>query len=138
VIFGTETPAAFAERHSNYLPLALGAMRTLPDTALVMVIGSTRAAYLPRTAEWSYVWDEPPVKSMFAAGAAPDRAVEELRKRGVTHVLVNGPELARNERMYDWLGMKEPPMRDWLSAVLERLSLVASANDCYLYALPSP
>lgn len=137
VFAGTETPAAFAERHSNYLPLALGPISALPRTAVVMVVGSTRAAFLPRAADWSYVWDEPPLKTMFAAGIAPDGAVAQLRARGVTHLLVNGPEMARLERMYDWLGLKDAPMNDWFTAVLGRLSLVATANGCDLYVLPA-
>ncbi len=136
VFLGRETPQAFAERHANYLPLALGPMRELPENARVMVVGGTRAAYFPRAAEWSYVWDEPPIKTLFATGATPEDVVDRLRARGITHLLVNGPEMARNERRYNWLGLGDPEMREWFTGVVRELSLVANANDCYLYALP--
>jgi hypothetical protein len=137
VFRGLETPAAFVERHVNYHPLALGAMRELPEDAVVLIVGSTRAGYLPRVAEWSYVWDEAPVRTLFAEGRTPEGALAALHARGITHLLLNGPEMARNERVYDWLGLQDPAMREWFTSLVSRLSLVAQANDCYLYALPA-
>ena len=109
-------------------------MTTLPETSIVLVVGSTRAAYLPRVAEWSYVWtsrpQDPVLRRIDSDQGSWSCSIAD-------HTSREGPEMARNERRYDWLGLQQSAMRDWFADVVARLTLVAKANDCYLYALPS-
>jgi hypothetical protein len=85
---GIESSAAYVAR--NFPPSRLyERAAALPDDALVLAVGEPRLFGFPRPTLNSAITDPPAVQTFLAGAAGPDAAIERLRGRGVTHLLVD-------------------------------------------------
>jgi hypothetical protein len=126
-------------RYASYWPAVRAVDRELPADAKLLLVGESRTMYLER----DVVVDDPFVTPLLVtlAESSPTAAAiaAELRRQGVTHVLINRHEAARmaalNHRS-DYLAPLSPAGRSRLEEFLGRcLRPVATAGPVELLAL---
>ncbi len=126
-------------RYASYWPAVRAVDRELPADAKVLLVGESRTMYLDR----DVIVDDPfvtPLLVTLAESAQTASAIAaELRREGVTHVLINRQEAARIaalNRRSDYLAPLSPAGRSRLDEFLRRcLRPVATAGPVELLAL---
>ena len=68
----------------------------------VMLIGESRAFYYPPHSVYATAFDEHPLVGIIRRSGSPDEAADEIRRMGVTHVLVSWVEIDRLAHSYGW------------------------------------
>ena len=137
VCLGTEPPDDFLARSIDVYPLAQYANRALPPTAKILFFGESRHAYFQRECLVGAAEDKPLLPALLRAGDASAASfARHLRDRGVTHLLVNYPELFRLQAGYPQHRLT-PAEDELLTAFLLRhCRTVARAENAFLYELP--
>ena len=67
-----------------------------------MLIGESRAFYLPSETVYATVFDEHPLAGILRRSDSPDEVADEVRRMGITHVLVSWSEIDRLAHSYGW------------------------------------
>jgi 4-amino-4-deoxy-L-arabinose transferase-like glycosyltransferase len=134
-------PALGAQRRQDYLASQLRSHRVagyvnarLPPESRILVLGETRVAYLRRDHIFQTAYDRSVLEH--STGAPPEGWVgETLRRLGVTHILVNYPEMERLEGQYaTYRGLAASlPQLNRLAG--ERGTLLVSDRGVSLFAL---
>jgi len=60
-----------------------------------MLVGETQAFYMPAGAVYATAFDTHPLADMIQRGLSPPQALAELKALGVTHIIVNWPDVVR-------------------------------------------
>ncbi|MGQ0644700.1 MAG: glycosyltransferase family 39 protein [Elusimicrobiota bacterium] len=96
-----------------YHPAAAWANENLPPEAKVLFVGETRSLYLERDAVWNDVSDHNTLVALCRQARDAEDLRRLFRQRGVTHILINYPELAR-VKGYDVLNWEGPDLAVFL------------------------
>lgn len=67
-----------------------------------MLIGESRAFYLPAGTVYATVFDEHPLAGILRRSDSPDEVANEVRRMGITHVFVSWLEIDRLSHSYGW------------------------------------
>jgi len=108
-----------------------------PANARILVLGEQRTLYLPREAVSGANLDGPRIAAWLARFATPEALVAELRRMGITHVLigrenvrVGGPPLGMLEKE---IVLQIPPSTDaLLKETLRRFGTLRFRDDYYV------
>ncbi len=74
--------------------------RRLPDSARVLFVGEARGFSFPRPFTATSQHDVSPLQPIVAAAASSSEIADALKSRGISHVLINWPELRRLNPSY--------------------------------------
>lgn len=107
---GSDVAALFAGSLSNdeylarrlpYYPAAKWLNSHTPPDAHIYYLGETRLLYLTRQVSFTSAYDRHEMSRLIAAESVP--LFDQLKNRGVTHIVVNGREIERLRGAYDYL-----------------------------------
>ena len=105
----------------------------LPATAKVLYIGEVRTYYARHAVLWSTMFDQPPLELMLQQAHDDRSLLKAMRALQLTHVYINGVELARLRKSYGYLAGVDPA---WLSAFLNAHARPVHINGpCTVYEL---
>ncbi|MCP4592300.1 MAG: glycosyltransferase family 39 protein, partial [bacterium] len=116
----------------------------LPESARILMLGDAKAFYFRRAVDYHVVFNRHPFVEMLRAGASPAEALQWLRDRAYSHVLVNWPEIKRlRQSRYGFPEEINPELFRRLAPaglVHQRTILTASSGVPYadLFTVPSP
>ncbi|MCK4626360.1 MAG: hypothetical protein KAV00_13665, partial [Phycisphaerae bacterium] len=102
----------------------------------IMLIGESRAFYLPAGTVYATVFDEHPLAGILRRSDSPDEVTDEIHRMGITHVFVSWLEIDRLAHSYGWPEeMSAKRLRETFSGweVVEELS--KDRPDFTLYSL---
>ena len=109
---GADVAALFAGSLSNdeylarrlpYYPAAQWLNSHTPPDAHIYYLGETRLLYLTRQVSFTSAYDHHEMSRLVAAESIP--LFDQLKSRGVTHIVVNGREIERLRGAYDYLDL---------------------------------
>jgi 4-amino-4-deoxy-L-arabinose transferase-like glycosyltransferase len=75
----------------------------LPKSAKVLYVGEARVYYAQHPVFWSTAFDQHPLTTLSHEATTSEELLARMRSRGVTHVYVNSPELARLRKGYHYM-----------------------------------
>jgi hypothetical protein len=136
---GIESSAAYVAR--NFPPARLyDRAAALPDDAVVLAVGEPRLFGFPRPTLSSAITDPPAVQTFLAGAAGPEEAIERLRARGVTHLLVDLEWVSRpGSKPSATASIRlTPDQESSLRDVMARSNPVDREGPLVLFALPRP
>jgi len=113
--FAAATDREQAELLAQLPPSAVVNLVT-PEDTVVCLVGEARPFYFERDTVYATTWDAHPLaEAMRSAPEDPVAWTRSLAELGVTHVVINGPEIARLGRS-GWLDPALTPVRiqNWL------------------------
>lgn len=88
----------------------------LPPGAHVLFVGEARVFYAPYRVAANTVYDRSILGEMVARSNTPANLLDEMRRRGLTHIYINDDEMTRVGRNYDYLKeMNWPLFREFLA-----------------------
>lgn len=88
----------------------------LPPGAHVLFVGEARVFYAPYRVAANTVYDRSILGEMVARSHTPANLLDEMRRRGLTHIYINDDEMTRVSRNYDYLKeMNWPLFREFLA-----------------------
>ncbi len=79
-----------------------GAVAKLGPTAKVMLVGDATAFYYPSGTIYATTFDNHPLDELARLSISDAELIARLREMGVTHILVNWPELVRLSKTYGY------------------------------------
>jgi hypothetical protein len=135
VVTGRTTPESYLVSYVNYYPMAQIINETVPEDARILVVGSSRTAYIHRRCDAPYVWDDARIARATEAGVTPESVLADLEAEGYTHILLNGWELSSSEPSRELLRITGRTEQERLNRLFGLLEPIAAAGDCYLFAL---
>ncbi|HEY5995851.1 MAG TPA: hypothetical protein VIU29_02470, partial [Candidatus Deferrimicrobiaceae bacterium] len=115
--------------------IAKWANENLPKDAVILFVGETRPLYFERTVVFASAYDRSRLLGWISESGDGDILTARLRREGITHVIVNGPELARLQKDFGYLDVPEADFRK-VKAFIGKTRLLHSAGGCRLSALP--
>jgi hypothetical protein len=90
-LVGAETEAQYVSRTRDYARAYAALAAKAPDGGAVLLLGENRSYHLDRPALAAGNLDGPRMAAWLARFRTPEALAEELRRRGVTHVVVHRP-----------------------------------------------
>jgi hypothetical protein len=90
-VVGAETDAAYVARTRGYARAYASIAAKAPEDARVLLLGENRSYHLDRPALSAGNLDGPRMAAWLERFGTPDALAQELRRRGVTHVLMHRP-----------------------------------------------
>ena len=126
-------------RYASYWPAVRVVNERLPAAARVLLVGESRVMYIERDVVVEDPFVTPLLVSLAQAETSAEAMAGELRRQGITHVLLNRQEAARiaalNQRS-DYFAPLSPAGRARLEELFERcLEPVASAGPVEVLVL---
>ncbi len=122
----------------NNLPFQKGIVfinKNLPSDSLILFLYEARTAYVRRKFISATPYDNNILKDILKRNIAPDKMLEELKNKGITHIFLNESEMNRIEGKFDYLGIRDPEIKKKFYSFLLRLSLIYSNQGIYIYSL---
>ena len=128
-------------RYASYWPAVRIVNERLPAGARLLLVGESRVMYLDRDVVVEDPFVTPLLVSLAASLPTAEAMAAELRRQGITHVLLNRHEAARIaalNRRADYFSPLSPAARERLEAFLSHcLEPIASAGAVEVLALGS-
>lgn len=109
--------------------------RNLPPESLILFIYEARPAYIKRRFISATPYDTNILKDLLKENKDPERLINELKNRGINHIFLNKMEMERIEKKFDYLGIRDPEIRDRFYGLLSRLKILYSSAEIYIYSL---
>ncbi len=109
--------------------------RNLPSDSLILFIYEARTAYIKRKFISATPYDTNILKDLLREYSDPEELINELKNRRVTHLFLNKMEMERIEKKFDYLGIKNPEIRERFYGLLSRLEILYSSGEIYIYSL---
>jgi hypothetical protein len=100
---GTLSKDEYLAQRLAYYPAAQWINAHAPSDARVYYLGETRLLYLDRPVSVTSAYDHHDIGRLLAPDAPP--FFSQLRSRGITHIVINGREIARLRASYDYLSL---------------------------------
>ncbi len=90
-----------------YTSMARWANGHIPKEAVILFVGETRPLYFERRVLFASAYDAPRLARWVAESTDGAALAARLRREGITHVLINGPELSRLRKGYGYMTLNE-------------------------------
>ncbi len=122
----------------NYLPHYRGIEfinKNLPPDSLILFLYEARTAYIKRNFISATPYDTNILKHILREYDNPEDMIEEIKKRKITHLFLNEAEKERIEGKFDYLGIRNPEIRERFYSLLSRLKIIYSSAGIYIYSL---
>lgn len=106
VAIGKQTRDEYFEKDAQDFRSGYSAMKFLnglPDTSKILFLGEARAFYCERDHVVATVFDKNPLQDIFSGASTPDEVRARIAERGITHIYVDTPELARLQDSYRFM-----------------------------------
>jgi hypothetical protein len=124
----------YLARQLAYYPAAQWLNVHVEADARVLYLGETRLLYVEREVALASPYNAGHFDRLLAPGAPPFWST--LKHLGVTHILINGREIDRLRRSYDYLSLTEDAERR-LKAALQGCRIVFRQSGVQLCEIPS-
>lgn len=109
--------------------------RNLPPESLTLFIYEARTAYIKRKFISATPYDTNILKDLLKKHSDNEKLINELKNRGITHLFLNKMEMERIEKKFDYLGIRNPEIRDRFYGLLSRLKILYSSSGIYIFSL---
>lgn len=130
------------ERKENYLRNFLPHYRgvefinnNLPSDSVILFLYEARTAYIKRNFISATPYDTNILKEMLSNYSNSEEIIKELKKKGITHVFLNEMEMKRIEGKFDYLGIRNPEIRNRFYILISKLKIVYTYSGIYIYSL---
>jgi len=123
----------YLERRLAYYPAAMWLNNQTPPDGRIYYLGETRLLYLNRPVSFSSAYDHSEMARLLAPHAPP--FFDQLKSRGVTHIVIHGREIERLRRSYDYLPISDDAERR-LRGTLAQCRIVFSKSGVQVCELP--
>ena len=130
---GSLSTDEYLARRLSYYPAAQWLNAHTPLTAHVYYLGETRLLYLDRRVSLASAYDRHEMSRLIDIEAPP--LFDQLKRRGVTHLVVNGREIERLRGAYDYLPLSSDAERR-LRAALSECRVVFAKSGVQVCELP--
>jgi len=130
---GTLSHDDYLERRLAYYPAAVWLNNQAPPDGRIYYLGETRLLYLNRPVSFSSAYDHSEIAQLLAPQSPP--FFDQLKSRGVTHVVIHGREIERLRRSYDYLPISGDAERR-LRGTLSQCRIVFSKSGVQVCELP--
>jgi hypothetical protein len=133
VVLGLQSKESYLAERLEYYPVLAYANETLPEDAKILFLGETRTYYTERKTLSSSAYDKTLLLEMIRSSGNLIRLLENLKGKGVTHVLYNESEagfLAEKFNYFDWKNPEEKEIYDAFTKT--HLKTLFSKNGVYL------
>lgn len=129
------SPEGYMDKMLPQAAMARWANANLPKDAVVLFVGETRPLYFERKVVFASAYDRPRLIGWIAESGDGDILARRIRREGITHILVNGPELARLQKRYGYMMLPEAEMLK-VRAFLGKVGLLHAEGGIRLAAVP--
>ncbi|MGQ9619256.1 MAG: hypothetical protein ACUVUG_09900, partial [Candidatus Aminicenantia bacterium] len=109
--------------------------KELPSDSFVLFLYEARTAYIKRRFIAPTPYDDNLLKDLLIKYSDPKDILKILSKKGITHIFLNEIEMNRIERKFDYLGIKNPEIRERFFSFLSKLKIVFADSGVYIYSL---
>lgn len=123
----------YLERRLAYYPAAVWLNNQAPPDGRVYYLGETRLLYLNRPVSFSSAYDHSEIARLLTPQSPP--FFDQLKRRGVTHMVIHGREIERLRRSYDYLPISGDEERR-LRGTLAQCRVVFSKSGVQVCELP--
>ncbi|MGA1794320.1 MAG: ArnT family glycosyltransferase [bacterium] len=131
---GAETPDAYLSRAISSYPIFGFINEKLPSHARILFLGETISFYCVRDVISSTVFDINPIVPIVKDAGTPGEVRERLRGMGITHLLVNFPEIDRLEASFRTFDFTDRDRR-MLMELVRSAAMLCRRGDIVLVAL---
>jgi hypothetical protein len=132
---GEISPDGYLAAMLPHVAMAKWANANLPEGAVVLFVGETRPLYFERRVVFASAYDRPRLLDWITESADGDALSKRIRREGITHLLVNGPELSRLQKRYGYLKAPEAEMRK-VKAFVGKARLLHAEGGIRLAEIP--
>jgi hypothetical protein len=123
----------YLARRLAYYPAAVWINNQAPPDGRVYYLGETRLLYVNRPVSFSSAYDHSEIAQLLAPHALP--FFDQLKSRGITHIVIHGREIERLRRSYDYLPISDDAERQ-LRGTLAQCRVVFSKSGVQVCELP--
>ncbi len=109
--------------------------KNLPSDSVILFLYEARTAYIKRKFISATPYDTNILRDILREYSNPKDMINELKKRGITHLFLNEIERERIEGKFDYLGIRNSEIRERFYALLSKLKIVYSSSGIYIYSL---
>ena len=118
-----------------HMSMACWANENLPKEAVILFVGETRLLYFKRPVVFASAYDRPRLARWVSDSRDGAELAIRLRREGITHILINVPELSRIQKGYDYMKLPEKETGK-IRELMSRVRFVRSEGGIQLGALP--
>jgi hypothetical protein len=118
-----------------HMSMVRWANENLPKEAVILFVGETRPLYFNRPVIFASAYDRPRLARWVSDSRDGTELAVRLRREGITHILINGPELSRIQKGYDYMKLTETEAEK-IQELMRQVRLVRSEGGIQLGALP--